>query len=80
MRLCGGPFVFAIDGWSWSKSADAVWESIDDWVASAANEEVVSWYLRDITISVLERNIAVTYNLRQTVSAIVSDWHKVWLA
>jgi len=50
--------VFAIDGWSWSKSADAVWESIDDWVASAANEEVVSWYLRDITISVLERNVA----------------------
>jgi hypothetical protein len=60
--------VFAIDGWSWSKSADAVWESIDDWVASAANEEVVSWYLRDITISVLERNVGVTYNLRQTVS------------
>jgi hypothetical protein len=39
--------VFAIEGWSWSKSADAVWESIDDWVASAANDEVVSWYLRD---------------------------------
>lgn len=47
VRLCGGPFVFAIEGWSWSKSADAVWESIDDWVASAANEEVVSWYLHN---------------------------------
>ena len=35
----------AIDGWSLSKRADADCESIDDCVARAANEEVVSWYL-----------------------------------
>ena len=34
-----------MDGWSLSKRADDDWESIDDWVASAAKEEVVSWYL-----------------------------------
>jgi hypothetical protein len=60
--------VFAIEGWSWSKSAEAVWESIDDWVASAANDEVVSWYLRDRNLVspclCFERNFADTYNLQ----------------
>ena len=34
-----------IEGWSLSKSADADCESIDDCVANAAKEDVVSWYL-----------------------------------
>ena len=33
-----------MDGWSLSKRAEADWESMDDCVASAANEDVVSWY------------------------------------
>lgn len=35
----------AIEGWSLSKRAEADCESMDDWVASAAKEDVVSWYL-----------------------------------
>ena len=33
-----------MEGWSLSNRAEADWESIDDCVASAANEDVVSWY------------------------------------
>lgn len=35
----------AIEGWSLSKRADADWESMEDWVARAEKDEVVSWYL-----------------------------------
>ena len=38
----------AIEGWSLSKSAEADWESMDDWVARAAKEDVVSWYLSEL--------------------------------
>lgn len=32
----------AIEGWSVSNNAEADWESIDDWVARAAKEDVDS--------------------------------------
>ena len=35
----------AIEGWSLSNNAEADWESMDDWVANAAKEDVDSWYL-----------------------------------
>ena len=35
----------AIEGWSLSNRADADWESMEDWVAKAAKEDVDSWYL-----------------------------------
>ena len=46
-KPCAGPFA-AIVGWSLSKRAEAVWDSIDDCVARAANDDVESWYLDEM--------------------------------
>ena len=37
----------AIEGWSLSNRAEADWESMEDWVANAAKDDVDSWYLHN---------------------------------
>jgi len=69
----------AIEGWSLSNNAEADWESMDDWVASAAKEDVDSWYLRESVsgalvglIRVQTRLSLATYNLN--ASLLKQSW------
>lgn len=57
----------AMDGWSRSNRADADCESMDDWVASAAKEDVVSWYLHERRIRQGKR-----WTVTQTYSLLIS--------
>lgn len=58
----------AIEGWSLSNNAEADWESMDDWVANAAKEDVDSWYLCSVSVScacAFERGVDVSVNMKR---------------